>query len=78
MAMAYGVFISQLIWFCTINLLEDFKNNVIELAVIMLQQGFMLKIKFTQFVQDNVVRWTHFGTNFLDEDSINSIIPKHS
>ena len=38
---AYGVFISQLIRYCTINLLlQDFKNDVIELVVIMLQQGF--------------------------------------
>ena len=78
---AYGVFISQLIRFCTINLLlQDFKNDVIELVVIMLQQGFkynMLKIKFKQFARDNVVRWAHFGTNFLDTDFINSIIPKH-
>ena len=46
----------------------------------MLQQGFkynMLKIKFKQFARDNVVRWAHFGTNFLDTDFINSIIPKH-
>ena len=57
---AYGVLISQLIWFCRINLLlQDFKNDVIKLAVIMLQQGFkynILKIKFKQFARDNVVR----------------------
>ena len=76
---AYGVFISQLIRFCTINmLLVDFTKDVNELVTIMLQQGFkhkMLKIKFKQFARDNVVRWTHFGTNFLDTDFINSIIP---
>ena len=36
------------------------KNNVIKLAVIMLQQEFkynMLKIKFKQFVQDNAIFW---------------------
>ena len=74
----YGVFISQLIRFCMINLLlEDFKNDVIELAVIMLQQGFkyMLKIIFNWL--DNVVRWAHFGINCFNEDFINSIIPKH-
>ena len=57
---AYGVFISQLIRFCSINaLLKDFKEDVIELAKIMLQQGYkynMLKIKFRQFARDNIVK----------------------
>ena len=38
---AYGVFISQLIRFGFINCnLEDFKDDVIELARVMLQQGY--------------------------------------
>ena len=32
--------------------------------------------KFKQFARDNVVRWAHFGTNFLDADFIDSIITR--
>ena len=77
---AYGVFISQVIRFCAINmLLKDFKQDVIELVKILLHQGFkhkMLRNKFKQFARDNVVRWAHFGTNFLDADFIDSIITR--
>ena len=79
---AYGVFISQLIRFGFINCnLEDFKDDVIELARVMLQQGYkyhMLKIKFRQFARDNVVKWAHFGINVLDIDFVDTIIPKCS
>ena len=75
---AYGVFISQLIRFGFINCnLEDFNDDVIELARVMLQQGYkyhMLKIKFRQFARDNVVKWAHFGINFLDIDFVDTII----
>ena len=77
---AYGVFMSQLIRFCAINIkLEDFKNDVIELAETMLQQGYkynMLKTKFKQFALNNIVRWAHFGMDFLNFDFIESIISK--
>ena len=66
--------------FCLINgRLDKFKKDVIELARIMLRQGYkynMLKIKFRQFARDNVVKWAHFGINFLEMDFINSIIPR--
>ena len=79
---AYGVFISQLIQFGFINCnLEDFKDDVIELATVMLQQGYkyhVLKIKFRQLARDNVVKWAHFGINFLDIDFVDTIIPKCS
>ena len=71
---------SQLIRFCAINIqLDDFKKDVIELAETMLQQGYkynMLKTKFKQFTLNNIVRWAHFGMDFLNFDFINSIIPK--
>ena len=77
---AYGVFISQVTRFCSINgRLDNLKKDVIELARIMLRQGYkynMLKIKFRQFARDNIVKWAHFGINFLEMDFINSIIPK--
>ena len=76
---AYRVFISQLIRFGLINCrLEDFKD-VIELARVMVQQDYkykMLKIKFRQYARDNVVKWAHFGINFLYIDFVDSIIPK--
>ena len=60
-----GGFISQLIRFCTINLLlEDFKNDDIELAVIIFKKGFksnMLKIKSKQFARDNAFWKLFFG-----------------
>ena len=75
---AYGVFISQLIRLCDINMmLEDFKHDVMDLVNILLNQGYkykMLRIKFKQFARDNIVRWARFGTNFLDTDFIDSLI----
>ena len=74
---AYGVYISQLIRFCDINMLfDDFKCNTNELVKILLQQGYkynMLRIKFKQFAKDNVVRWAHFGVNFLDAQVIDNL-----
>lgn len=75
---AYGVFTSQLIRFCDINLLiEDFKKDVIELVNILKSQGFklnMLRNKFIQFAKENIVRWSHFGVNLISTDFFNSLI----
>ena len=75
---AYGVFTSQLIRFCDINLLiEDFKKDVIELVNILKSQGFklnMLRNKFVQFAKENIVRWSHFGVNLICTDFFNSLI----
>ena len=75
---AYGVYISQLIRFCDINMLfDDFKCNTNELVKTLLQQGYkhnMLRIKFKQFSKDNVVRWAHLGMNFLIVQVIDILI----
>ena len=55
-------------------------ENVIELARIMLRQGYkynMLKMKFKQFAKNNVAKWAYYGKNFLDLDFIDTIIPKN-
>ena len=58
-------------------LLEDFNQDVKELVSILLHQGYrykMLRIKFKQFARDNIVRWVHFGINFLNAEFIDSLI----
>ena len=60
--------------------MEDFKDDVIEIARVMLRQGYkykMLKIKFRQYARDNVVKWAHSRRKFfLDIDFVDTIIPK--
>lgn len=70
---SYGVFTSQLVRFCEVNInINDFQEDVRNLVSKLCKQNFNLKLikqKFKRFYASNIVRWAKFGCdiyNLLD------------
>ena len=68
---AYGVFISQLVRFCSINKsVHHFKRDVKILVQKLLLKGFSsagLYAKFRQYCQRNLKVWSKFGVNIIQD-----------
>ena len=68
---AYGVFISQLVRFCSINKrVHHFKRNVSVLVKKLLLKGFSgvrLWSKFRQYCQKYLQVWSKFGVNIIQD-----------
>ena len=73
---SYGVYVSQLLRFCDINLnVKHFINDVKSMTAKFLQQGFIrhtLKYTFLKFCQKYYYRWAKFGVNLFG--LVNNII----
>ena len=64
---AYGVFTSQIIRYCATNMhIEDFKKDIMELIIKLIQKGYCrykLLNTFKQFTLKRMVLWAHFDYN---------------
>ena len=66
---SYGVYVSQLLRFCDINLyVKDFINNVKAMTYKFLQQGFLKKLlvhTYLKFCNMYYYRWSKFGADLV-------------
>ena len=74
---AYGVFTSQIILYCATNMhIEDFKKDIMELIIKLIQKGYCrykLLNTFKQFTLKRMVLWAHFGYNIMHHKFLDSI-----
>ena len=74
---AYGVFTSQIIRYCATNMhIEDFKKDIMELIIKLIQKGYCrykLLNTFKQFTLKRMVLWAHFGYNIMHHKFLDSI-----
>ena len=69
-ARSYGIFISQLVRFCSINnTFQGFFNDVKNLTVKLCNQGFVLaalRKKFIKFYKSKINLWGKYGFDIYD------------